>query len=976
MQLLFFTAANTPLFTRDDAQKAVWQVEEYRLEVELPYNAAKVVTRGMRIAFVDDTNTTQFFECRKVATYEPGHYQSIVAEHIAVAELSDDHIARQEINNKTAAQALTTALSGTLWSVGNNTASGTQSADIAYGSVWDAVNTIQENWNVYITPRVTWGASGITGRYLDIAPATGTWRGVRLAIDKNADEMGVTYDDTETLTALYGYGVATDNAPLTFAGVTWTATDDHPAKPSGQTYLEDPAATAAYGRNGRARFGYYQNNNITSASVLLEKTWEALKATSQPRVTVECTVADLHRLGYVDQPLRLHDLAIVDVSPVGISLRLEIIQLEVNLLDPTQTRPTIGAYIPNIVYITRKNTKASSGRGGGGGRGQTTMEAEWSEYYTEITANNYNINLVATRVDRSDNILEQAGLSINSQGVLVYADDNVNMWQSKLNVQADRIGLVVEGSGENASIKAASITAAINNGGSTVTISADKIIMDGQTVATQIGATNANITNLTTGTTKAMGLWAATVRADALTVASSISLSSGVSLDVPGTFSINSENVTSRIISMDNVIAAGPTKIYGTTSTAIDLSHYHILTIAEGSGSDAGKFIVTIGTTTSTAGDGQANFNIAATQTYINGVAAATTSGYNSGWGDAWALTGMSSAQSSTNTMTIYVPPQTPGSTSALSITLTVAENGSSGNDKYVDILIGGTTYARTTVTGGGTTQGYNDGWAAAYSRVSYPTSANPSSTTLTVTVPYSTVDSSAMSLVYALRQNAWSGKTKTVDIQGNSSGTVYARTTVDASSIYDNGWAAARTRLSIPTSAGTSISYAITYPSATVDSTAATQTYYLTADSDLSSNTAYAKLHVSSTTGTTVAQVSIKPIYDTGYSRGWSTARGKIAYDPSTGYIVGPAATAGQAAGVNFYKYTKETTSRYAVATDQAVLVSASASTTGSIALYYIVDGQYQYYGRYRQTYVDVIRASDSGTWYKLETASSLVSV
>ena len=166
MQLLFFTAANTPLFTRDDAQKAVWQVEEFRLEVELPYNASKVVTRGMRIAFVDDTNVTQFFECRKVATYEPGHYQSIVAEHICVAELSDDHIARQEINNKTAAQALTTALSGTLWSVGNNTASGTQSADIAYGSVWDAINTICENWNVYITPRVTWGAAGITGRYL------------------------------------------------------------------------------------------------------------------------------------------------------------------------------------------------------------------------------------------------------------------------------------------------------------------------------------------------------------------------------------------------------------------------------------------------------------------------------------------------------------------------------------------------------------------------------------------------------------------------------------------------------------------------------------------------------------------------------------------------------------------------------------------------------------------------------------------
>ena len=214
------------------------------------------------------------------------------------------------------------------------------------------------------------------------------------------------------------------------------------------------------------------------------------------------------------------------------------------------------------------------------------------------------------------------------------------------------------------------------------------------------------------------------------------------------------------------------------------------------------------------------------------------------------------------------------------------------------------------------------------------------------------------------------------MDIQGNSSGTVYARTTVDASSIYNNGWAAAVALVSVPSSAATGTSIRIAAPGATVDGIAAATYYYLTADSDLSSNTAYAKLHYNSSSGTTVAQVSIKPIYDTGYSRGWSTARGKIAYDPSTGYIVGPAPTAGQQAGVNFYKYTKETTSRYAVATDQAVLVSASASTTGSIALYYIVDGQYQYYGRYRQTYVDVIRESSSGTWYKLETASSLVSV
>jgi phage minor structural protein len=507
MTFLFFDQADAPLFERNDAERALWTVEEYRIEAQFPYLAGKAISRGMRIAFQDDTGIEQFFEIRKVVTYEPDHSQAIVAEHICVAELSDEHITRTEITNKTAAQALTTALTGTLWQVGNNTASGSQSADFAYGSVWDAVNTIQQNWNVYITPRVTWSAAGITGRYLDIAPASGTYRGVRLAIDKNADELGVTYDDTETLTALYGYGaLGDDETVLNFGSVVWTAADDHPAKPAGQKYIEDPAATAAYGRNGRARFGYYQNNSITSASVLLQKTWEALQATNKPKVTVECTVCVLHRLGYADQPLQLHDTAIVDVSPIGVSLQLEIIKLDVDLLDPTQTRPVIGSYIPNIVYITRKAARAASGRGGGGGGARGKDTTDNSEWLTKIYADEKNIQLLAIHRITVDDILEQAGLSLDAHGVLVYADDNVNMWQSKLNVQSDRISLVVNGTGANASIKAAQIVASINDSGSTVIIDADKVDLGDYATVQSLSATNASISNLEAGLTTATHL--------------------------------------------------------------------------------------------------------------------------------------------------------------------------------------------------------------------------------------------------------------------------------------------------------------------------------------------------------------------------------------------------------------------------------------------------------------------------------------
>lgn len=460
MDFLFFSAADSPLFTRNDAEQANWTVEEMQLVAVFPYNAGKAIQRGQRVGFTDETGVFQPFEIRKVELMEPDHYQRITAEHIAISELTDCHYAGSEQQDVTAQAVLTTLLTGTGWNVGTVTASGTSSADLSMGSVWQNVRTIESNWNVYITPRVTFNSSGISARYLDIAPAQGTWRGVRLTLDKNADEMGVIIDDTDVKTALYGYGAATDGVPLDFSSVTWAATSEHPAKPSGQTYLEDAAATAAYGRNGRARYGYYQNTEIKDASILLQKTWEALQTVNKPKVTVNCLVRDLYRLGYADQPIRLHDTAIVEIRETGTQVQLEIIKLSVDLLNPTSTRPTIGAYIPNIIYMLRETAAYATGgaastvsgntgtrRGGGGG--QTKAEAEISEFETEITANKYQISLRAYQrdLDNTDEIVAQSQVTITAQGTQISTlrtdvdaqGNRITTAEARLTVTADAI---------------------------------------------------------------------------------------------------------------------------------------------------------------------------------------------------------------------------------------------------------------------------------------------------------------------------------------------------------------------------------------------------------------------------------------------------------------------------------------------------------------------------------------------------------
>lgn len=484
---IFLNSSGQTLFVRSDIEDGHFVHQEMTLTATFPFNPAKRIERGQRIAFrsVAD-NAIKVLEIRNVEERESDHGQVITAEHICIAELSDEHINKTEITNKTASEALATALSGTLWGVGTNTASGTQNADFSRGSVWDAVNTIKQNWNVYIEPRVVISAAGvITGRYLDISPAQGTFRGLRLSVRKNMTDPCVTYNDDEVLTALYGYGGTVDKAQasgddtqeeLTFASVVWTATSDHPAKPLNQTFLEWPEKTALYGRNGRARFGYYQNGSITDPAVLLEKTWEALKKTCDPKVTIQGGVIDLYRLGYKGQPIRLHDIAIIEIEETGTLLNKEIICFDEDLVNPDGDRVEIGDYIPNIIYINRETAKNARGGGGSGGRGQTNAEDEETRYYTDF----FNLGTKVGMIVRTKN-----GVDYIDAPQISLAINDWNDPTSRILLKADAID--VDGLVE--ALKAKSLEVATIE--ATGAISADTIDI----------ANNADVGSLTSNTT-------------------------------------------------------------------------------------------------------------------------------------------------------------------------------------------------------------------------------------------------------------------------------------------------------------------------------------------------------------------------------------------------------------------------------------------------------------------------------------------
>jgi hypothetical protein len=199
-------------------------------------------------------------------------------------------------------------------------------------------------------------------------------------------------------------------------------------------------------------------------------------------VTIDCTVRDLYRLGYADQPIRLHDTAMVQIRQTETNLQLEIIQLTVNLLDPTATRPTIGAYIPNIIYIQRDTAQSATGgaatttsgrRGGGGSGGQSNREKEISEFETEITQNQYQISLRAYQRDleHTDQIVAESSIKITSQGTQISAlnttvtsqGERITANEASITVNANKITSEVTDRTNADNVLSSTITQTANN---------------------------------------------------------------------------------------------------------------------------------------------------------------------------------------------------------------------------------------------------------------------------------------------------------------------------------------------------------------------------------------------------------------------------------------------------------------------------------------------------------------------------------
>jgi len=401
---------------------------------------------------------------------------------------------------------------------------------------------------------------------------------------------------------------------------------------------------------------------------------------------------------------------------------------------------------------------------------------------------------------------------VSASGLRAEFEDATSSLRTDIQVQAGRINLVVEGEGSSASIKLSAIVDGINQ--SQLELNADRVVIGSGSnkkkvkvyVDGEITATEAQITNLKTGTTKATLINADAFNGDAVTggiVYATTQLSIGSnSSGGSGSLYFRGTQFYNQALTLGTNGSIAEGHFLGNSSTTLNIDHYHKIIAEEGTGADAGKIILTLSdpVATSDTANHITNFNIAATTTYINGVAAAK----NSVKVKAFTADARQQTLNDHRTFTYTTDATNPVSGAAQEDTWYLAGGTNFSNNKtnvylrygtssgtaYAQLEVDATTLVRDARRAGREDVTLNEAtWNAVTGNL--PDHRTFSVKTSGRTDSSGTAADLTESKTLYVTQGSWNASAKTLTVSmklGSSSGTELAKTTVDASTIYEAG--------------------------------------------------------------------------------------------------------------------------------------------------------------------------------------------
>ncbi|MCM3169024.1 phage tail spike protein [Peribacillus frigoritolerans] len=308
-----------------------------------------------QVAFMDKDGFFRLFTIKEPERTdgEDGPVITAVCE-AAMLELNDEVIEDVRPYNVTLKTAVTKALEGVRWKVGEVAELGLDSTNFYYMTPTEAITECINTWGGELRDRVEIEGNRITGRFIDILPRRGEDIGKQWEIDK--DILSITERvQSYPKTALYGRGSSLEiedeegeatggfTRKITFADIEWKVKNGDPVdKPKGQKWVGDPEALTVFGRENadgtlRHRKGIYESSEQEDPAALLQETWEALQQQKHPIRNFEMSVFLLESIiGYEHEKVRLGDTTFaLDYSfakPIEVEER--VISFEYDVSDP------------------------------------------------------------------------------------------------------------------------------------------------------------------------------------------------------------------------------------------------------------------------------------------------------------------------------------------------------------------------------------------------------------------------------------------------------------------------------------------------------------------------------------------------------------------------------------------------------------------------------------------------------------------